>query len=239
LALEFLDYLPLQSGAAILDVACGTGIVARLAAERTGPEGTVAGVDIDPSMIEVARDHTPPNTSIDWHVGNVEDMPFIENESFDWVVCQQGFQYFPDKVRALKEIHRVLKSNGRVAIFVARSVDPENQPYQWAEAEALRKHVSDEAGEKLRKLVPFYDGNEEDLHTLISEAGFEDVRIQNIVHIRYREDPEKFVTEEDYSDLDEETRAAVVSDIRKAMEPYRTKDGAAVPYGFHLALGHK
>lgn len=239
LALHFLEYVPLQSGAALLDVACGTGIVARLAAERIGPEGTVTGVDIDPDMLTVAAAHAPANRSINWHVGNAEEMPFIENESFDWVVCQQGFQYVSDKGRALQEMHRVLRKNGSLAIIMARSVNAENQPYQWARVEAFRKHVSIEAGEKQRTLVPFYDGNEEDLRTLISTAGFRDVLIQNIVHHRQRGKPEEFISEEDYSELDEEARTAIVSDIREAMEPYRTEDGTAVPYGFHIAIGNK
>jgi ubiquinone/menaquinone biosynthesis C-methylase UbiE len=239
LALQFLEYVPLQRGATVLDIACGTGIVARLVSERIGPEGTVTGVDIDPDMLAVAQAQVPANRSIKWHVGNAEEMPFIENESFDWVVCQQGFQYFSDKSRALQEIHRVLRKNGRLAIIMARSVDAQNQPCQWAEVEAFRKHVSAEAGEKQRTLVPFYDGNEEDLQMLISTVGFRDVTIHNIVHRRQRGNPEEFITEEDYSNLDEESRTAIVSDIRKAMEPYRTEDGTAVPYGFHIALGDK
>ena len=67
-------------------------------------------------MIAVARNHTPAKREIQWHVGTSEDMFFLENEAFDWVVCQQGFQYFNDKDRALLEIYRVLKSNGGLAM---------------------------------------------------------------------------------------------------------------------------
>ena len=94
LAQIFLEHVPIEKGAAILDVACGTGIVARLVSERVSEEGCVVGVDIEPDMIKVARDHAPPNVSSHWHVSAAEDMSFLENESFDWVVCQQGFQYF-------------------------------------------------------------------------------------------------------------------------------------------------
>ncbi len=239
LALVFLKYVPVNKGAAVLDAACGTGIVARLVSERVGSEGFVVGVDIDQDMIEVAKANTPPHAPINWYVGNVDNMPFLENNKFDWVVCQQGFQYFNDKPGALREMYRVLKSNGGLAMVIARSVDRENQPYQWAKVEALRKHVSAEAGEKQRNLVPFFDGSEDDLRSQMVRAGFSAINIHNVVVKRNREVPEKFVTEKDYSDLDQETQSAVVSDIRKAMEPFRTNNGTVVPYGFHIALGHK
>jgi len=239
LALWFLDHLQIQAGEDVLDVACGTGIVARLVGERDGLGGNVVGVDIDPDMIEVARAHTPPNTSVKWYVGNVEDMSFLKSESFDWVLCQQGFQYFPDKVRALQEMHRVIRPNGKLAMIMAQSVNRKNQPYQWAKAEALRKHVSPEAGEKQQKLIPFFDGNEEDLRALINKVGFREIKTHNTVFIRHRGKPEEFVTEEDYSDLDPKTRTVVVSDIRKAMEPFRTEEGTAVPYGFHIAIARR
>lgn len=235
----FLKHIPIKEGEAVLDVACGTGIVARQVAEMVGGESTIVGVDIEADMIEVARSHTPPDAPITWHVGNVEDMPFLESDSFDWAVCQQGYQYFHDKIRALREIRRVLKPTGGVAIIMAQSVNQENQPYQWAKVMAFSKHVSPEAGEKQKNLVPFYDGSEEDLRTQMANAGFREVRVHNELFTRNREAPEVFVTEKDYMSLEPETRAAVVADIRKALEPFRTADGTAVPYGFHLAFGYK
>jgi len=239
LAKYFLQQIPLQEGEAVLDVACGTGIVARQVAEIVGAESTIMGVDIEADMIEVARANTPPNKPITWHVGNVEDMPFLDSDCFDWVVCQQGYQYFHDKIRALREIRRVLKPTGGVAMIIAQPVNQENQPYQWARVMAFSKHVSPEAGEKQKNLVPFYDGSEDDLQAQMTKAGFREVRVHNEYFTRNREAPEKFVTEEDYMSLEPETRAAVVADIRKAMEPFRTADGTAVPYGFHLAFGYK
>jgi hypothetical protein len=71
------------------------------------------------------------------------------------------------------------------------------------------------------------------------KAGFRKIDIQNVIFKRKRDIPEKFVTDEDYADLDPETRSAVVADIRKAMEPFRTGDGTEVPYGSHIAIGYK
>ena len=74
----------------VLDVACGTGIVARLAAQRIGDNGLVVGVDISPQMLAVARTVAP---EIDWREGDVSALPVADGERFDVVLCQQGLQF--------------------------------------------------------------------------------------------------------------------------------------------------
>lgn len=240
LALFFLEHLPIAQGAAVLDVACGTGIVARLISEHIGNKGSVVGVDISPDMITVAHKQTPPGAPLTWHIGNVTTMPFLADNTFDWVVCQQGFQFFQDKPAALREMYRVLKPGGRLAMIIWRSVSEESQPYQWAKVEALKKHVSVvDAGEKQRSLVPFYDGSEDDLQMLLSKAGFNAINIHNGFFEMRRGTPEEFITEEDYARLEPLIRTAVVLDIREAMQPFQTKGGTLVPYGFHFAQGYK
>jgi SAM-dependent methyltransferase len=91
----------------ILDVACGTGIVSRLAIDYVDvTAGKVVGVDINPVMLNVAR-HRSAGKDIQWKEGSAISLPFL-NESFDLVVCQQGLQFFPDRVKALTEMNRVL-----------------------------------------------------------------------------------------------------------------------------------
>lgn len=87
LAAELLDAVAPRPGERVLDVACGTGIVARLAAERVGPTGKVTGIDLTPGMLEVAKNATPPGRAIDWHEASAEAMP-LPDEAFDVVVCQ-------------------------------------------------------------------------------------------------------------------------------------------------------
>ncbi|MCO5108730.1 MAG: class I SAM-dependent methyltransferase [Burkholderiaceae bacterium] len=89
-----LDDVDLAPGDRVLDVACGTGIVARLARERLGEAGRVVGVDISPAMLAVARTAAP---AIDWREGDACALPLRDAEKFDVVVCQQGLQFFPDK----------------------------------------------------------------------------------------------------------------------------------------------
>jgi ubiquinone/menaquinone biosynthesis C-methylase UbiE len=239
LALLFIDHVPIQKGDAVLDVACGTGIVARVISEQLENQGDIVGVDIDQDMIDFARTKTPADASISWHVGNANEMPFLENNIFDWVVCQQGFQFFKDKAGALNEIRRVLKPDGGLAMVIWRSVTKEGHPYYWAIAEAHRKFVGPEAGDKFTTVAPFYDGTEEDLYKLMKDAGFHKIHIENIHLMRKRASLEECILEEDYADLDPGTRKAVVEYIRKELEPFRTDEGSAFPYGAHLVIGYK
>jgi ubiquinone/menaquinone biosynthesis C-methylase UbiE len=239
LALLFLSHVPIQKGDTVLDVACGTGIVAQVISEQIDHQGEIVGVDLDQDMIDFAKTKTPADTSISWHVGNANSMPFLENNFFDWAVCQQGFQFFSDKAGALNEIYRVLKPNGGLAMVIWRSITKEGHPYYWAIAEAHRKYVSDAAAEKFTKPAPFYQGNEKDLYTLMQNAGFVNVHIENIHLMRKRASLEECVVEEDYADLDPETRKTVVEYIRKELEPFRTDEGSAFPYGAHLVIGYK
>lgn len=98
-----------QSGEHVLDVACGTGVGARVAARAVGPTGKVVGVDIDPGVIEVARGLTQgTGTPIEWHCASALQMPF-QDATFDLCLCLQGLQFLPDRPAGLAEIRRLLK----------------------------------------------------------------------------------------------------------------------------------
>ena len=137
------DAARLAPGDRVLDVACGTGVVARAAAERVGRGGRVVGVDINPGMIAVARSLPAATTGapIQWHERSALDLQ-LTDVSFDVVVCQQGLQFFPDKAIALKEMRRVLDHGGRIAVSVWDSNT--FGPYVSAVSKALVKFVGDE-----------------------------------------------------------------------------------------------
>src|SRR5919202_915011 len=120
-AADLIERAAPRSGVRVLDVACGTGVVARLAAERIGT-GRVVGLDINGAMLAVARS-VPQNGGppIEWQEGSVLQMPFTDG-AFDVVLCQLGLQFFPDRPAALREMWRVLGSGGRVAPPVSRAV---------------------------------------------------------------------------------------------------------------------
>lgn len=108
---DLLERAGAGAGARVLDLACGTGIVARLARARVGPSGRVVGLDLSAPMLEEARRHAP---GVEWREGDACRLPL--DEAFDAVVCQQGFQFFPDKPAAAREIRRVLAAGGRAVI---------------------------------------------------------------------------------------------------------------------------
>lgn len=110
------------AGERALDVACGTGVVARLVAERVGPEGQVAGLDLNPGMLAVASGLPVAGAPIGWVQASAVRMPFPDR-SFEVVCCQLGLQYFPARPAALAEMARVLAPGGRLAVMVWRSID--------------------------------------------------------------------------------------------------------------------
>lgn len=101
-ATAWLDAAGLQLGERVLDVACGTGVVTRLAAERVGPNGAVAGLDINPAMLAVARTVPSSGASIEWHEASAESLPLADG-SFDVVLSSLGLQFVPDKASALRD----------------------------------------------------------------------------------------------------------------------------------------
>jgi ubiquinone/menaquinone biosynthesis C-methylase UbiE len=123
LATDLIDIAGLRPGERVLDVACGTGIVARLAAERVGSTGTVTALDINPAMLAVARSVASPGMSIEWYESSAEAMP-LPDEAFDVVLCQLGLQFFPDRLAALREMQRVLAPGGRLVICVVGPKPP-------------------------------------------------------------------------------------------------------------------
>lgn len=160
-----------QPGQRVLDVACGTGVVTRLAAERVGAAGTIAGLDVNPAMLAVARSQTPPGLSIDWYEASAEAMP-IPDTSFDVVLCQMGLQFVPNKLAALREIRRVLDAGGQAFVTV-----PGPTPSIFAiMRDALARHLSPEAASFVDLVFSMHDVDE--LARLMRSAGFREVDVQ-------------------------------------------------------------
>ena len=109
-----LDGVALSPGQRVLDVACGTGVLAREAARRVGLSGAVSGLDPAPGMLAVARRSAEV---VDWREGVAESLPYADGQ-FDAVVSQFGLMFFADRVQALREMRRVLRPAGRLAVAV-------------------------------------------------------------------------------------------------------------------------
>jgi protein-L-isoaspartate O-methyltransferase len=228
-----------QPGERVLDVACGTGVVARLVAPHVGPAGHVVGLDLDPGRLAVARALPPaPGAVLEWREGDALALPFAE-ATFDLVCCQQGVQFFPDRHTALREMHRVLVPGGRLALNVWRTI--EHNPVALAMAQALGHYVSPEA-ETFRH-GPFALGDGEALRTLVVGAGFGEVLIRPVVKVLRFPSAEAFVQQyiagvaplaQMVAQVAEQARADLLREVCAAVQAYVDADGLAMPKASHL-----
>jgi SAM-dependent methyltransferase len=154
----------------VLDVACGTGILARGIAAVTGPDSPPAGVDISPGMLAVARDL---DAGVDWHHGDAVELPFAD-AAFDRVVCQFGLMFFTDAVKALREMLRVLKPGGHLAVAVWNSIA--KAPGSAAMVDILERMAGSRAADALR--LPYSLGEIGDLESLARAAGYGEFEIE-------------------------------------------------------------
>lgn len=216
------DAANLMPGQSVLDVACGTGVLAREAYLRTGPTGYVAGLDPGFGMLAVARELSP---SLDWRQGTAESMPFPD-ASFDAVVSQFGLM-FMDPERAIREMLRVLKPDGRLVVAVWDTA--ENIPAYAAEIDLLERLAGTRAADVLR--APFALGDQELLAEIFSNAGADSVTISTLKGL-VRFPSIRVMVEADLRgwlpvmgvNLDEEDVDRILEEAEHALDSYVTDD---------------
>lgn len=164
-----LDAARIEPGHRVLDVACGTGVLAREAQARVGAAGFVAGVDPGRGMLAVAEQLAP---TVEWRHGTAEALPYPD-EAFDTVACQFGLMFFTDRQQALREMLRVLAPGGTVAVAVWDKL--ENSAAYPDEVELLERRAGEQAADALR--APFVLGDTGELRTLFESAGMTSVDI--------------------------------------------------------------
>jgi len=170
-AKQLVERLAPADGDSVVDVACGTGIVARVMRERLGPGARIVGVDIAPAMLAVAQRVDP---TIDWRAGNALSLPVSADEHFTVVTCHQGLQFMPDKLAAAREMRRVLVPGGRAAI--ATWCPLESLPHMVELNAVAERHV----GPIVDSRHSFGDANA--LKALLTDAGFNDVAVETWAH---------------------------------------------------------
>ena len=237
-AADLLELAAPRPGERVLDVACGTGAVARLAEPRVGPAGRAVGLDINPGMLAVARAVSPEGGCVAWQEAGADAMPFPA-AAFDLVLCQMGLQFFPDRPAALREMQRVLVPGGRLALSVTGPL--EQSPPFAIMAEALGRHIGPEAAGFVRAV--FSLGSPELLRELIAGVGFSEVTIRPIAAMLSLPPAEEFLRQyvagtplaAPVGRAGDHARAALADEFATRCRPYAGDDGMALPIVVQVA----
>ncbi len=164
----------IRAGDVVLDLACGTGLVARHAAALVSPGGRMVGADINPAMLEIAR--TSIEAEVEWVEAPCDALPF-DDDTFTHVICQQGFQFFPDPVAAMGEARRVLRPSGVLIATVWAT--PGQNPYIENQLDLLTE-LEPSLATSVQRATP--SNADEFLRSTAHTAGFHDLEITMLEH---------------------------------------------------------
>jgi ubiquinone/menaquinone biosynthesis C-methylase UbiE len=230
------EHVSLHRGDRVLDVACGTGIITRVAAQRFRNIGSIVGIDLNAGMLDVARENTPTTgVPVEWRQGDVCVLPLPDGH-VHVVLCQQGFQFVPDKLAAFCEIRRVLVPGGRLVFTVWSEVPP----YYVALADALTCHVSAETATSC--LSPFSWRDAGAIRQVLNDAEFRPIDIQMLEVMRRMPSSAESVLEliarspfgRDVEAVSEATRMAIGQEVSAALQAYRDGNDFVIPCRTHL-----
>jgi len=226
------DAAGVAPGHSVLDVACGTGVVAREVANRLGGDGRVVGVDVNEAMLTVARRLGP---DIEWRAGDAATLPFADG-SFDVVLCQAALMFFRDRAAALREMARVATAGGTVVFHVWASLDDQLAYRRLVDVAA--RHAGPDAVSLLSSYWVL--GDLDELRLLCMEAGLE------ITEARTRVGTARFASIDELvrievegtpliERIDADVFRKILDDAGVALSEYRTDQGSAeVPIVGHI-----
>lgn len=216
------DAAMIEPGDRVLDVACGTGVLARAAVRRAEAAGAVVGLDRNEGMLAVAARRAP---AIEWRSGRAESLPF-EDGSFDVVVSQFGLMFFEDRTAALAEMWRVLRPRGRLAVAVWDGL--EHAPGYSAMTELLQRLFGARIADELR--APYMLGSEDVLRPLFAAAGISAFDVRAVagtarfpsIEAWVRTDVKGWTLADKIDDAQYHT---LLAEARTALKPYEQPDG--------------
>jgi len=223
-----------KEGDRVLDVACGTGLVAKRVNAASDVKCRITGIDLNEHMLKVARQEP----SIDWHLGDVSAMPFPDM-AFDVVLCQQGLQFFPDRQAAMREMARVLVPGGRLSLNVWGPL--ERQVYFVTLFKAVSKFIGDDAAKTIAS--PYTLTTREELRGLAVGAGFRHISVRFEQRtIREVEDIAQFTNgllqatpvASQFLALSQDQRLTLASFVADQLAGYVDDAGMAVPQENHF-----
>ena len=229
-----------KPGERVLDVGCGTGIVARQVAERLGSGGSVTGLDLSPNMLAVARATAGrERVTIEWREGNAEQLPFPDSR-FDLVLSQFALMFVTNKAVALAEMHRVVTEHGRALISVWQGLD--KHPFY----QTLHKFIQKRLGMSALQDI-FALGSADELRALAVGAGFRRVEISPFSLTARFPNPDAFIAEEIAVDtaaipsmqhLDSRAQkaivAAITADMQSPLKDVTHENHVVIPFHGHI-----
>ncbi len=239
LAHDLIAEAAIRPGERVLDVACGTGVVARLAAERVGVAGSVAALDVNAAMLDVARTASANAApAIRWYESTAESMP-LPDAAFDVVLCQLGLQFVTDKPAALREMHRVAAKGGRVLASV-----PRPSAFFGVLDQAATRRISGVVG-FVNTVFSLNDPAE--VERLFRDAGFRDVSVRRYTKTLSLPAARDFLWQ--YmgatplagvvAQADQELLAALERDVVQGWEPWKVNGGMAYEQEMIVAVARR
>ena len=234
---HLVDVAGVAPGHAVLDVACGTGIVAREAARRVGERGQVVGVDLNPAMLAVARRLRP---DIEWRQAEAAELPFADG-SFDVVLCQAALMFFPDRAQSLREMARVVKAEGTVAVQVWSRL--ESQPAYGPLVDVAARHAGLEAVNLLSAYWAL--GDLDELTALFESVGLRVTATRTRLGTARFDSIDELVRTEVESTplverLSDETYGRILADAHEVLARFRTDAGRVeAPIEGHLIAARR
>jgi ubiquinone/menaquinone biosynthesis C-methylase UbiE len=227
-----------RDGDRVLDIACGTGLVASRVSLVSQKLCTITGIDVNDGMLNVAR----RNPHIEWHQATAVDLPFTDG-SFDVVLCQQGLQYFPDRAAAVREMARVMAPGARLALNVWGEF--ERQPFYVALVDGIVRFLGEDARSTFD--LAFSLGTAEELRRLAVDAGLTAVRIRFEHRTTRYPSPATFVAGlmsgtplgDRFLTLSGERREAFVEHVVTRLASYMDDAGLAFPQENHFLTAHR
>jgi ubiquinone/menaquinone biosynthesis C-methylase UbiE len=243
-AADLVGRVGLRRGERVLDVACGTGVVARAAAGRVGRTGHVAGIDINAAMLAVARSlPAGPGAGVGWFEASALGLPFRAG-SYDVVLCQLGLQFVPGRSAALAEMRRVLVTGGRIGLTVYGPI--EHNPVALALAQALDRHLG--PGTSVTKRAEHALADPALLRALAAGAGFSRIQIltqtrivrfasaADYVRIQLTATPLASLLRAQAEGAVSHLTQALTADVAAALQARREDGGLAFPQEAHILL---
>ena len=183
---KLIELVKINKNNAVLDVACGTGVVTKQIQKKVGNLGYVVGVDTSTTAIKIAKKWNEKYKNLDFV--NIDAENFSFSKKFDIITCQYALFFFPNAQKALKNMKNNLKKSGKIGISVHGSKD--NVPFFNSILDSVTKYIPDYVPPGTPNLDRF--GSKSALKAEVRKAGFSNIVVKEFI---FNYSPGKF---EDY-----------------------------------------